>query len=64
MVEKYKTECIKRRRENYTFKQLYDLWIVWLDECNINAQEFYEKYKLEGSFIHWLEERKMKSGVK
>ena len=49
-----------KKRKRYTFKQLYDLWIMWIEECHINTQEFYEKYNLEGSFIHWLEKREQK----
>lgn len=48
------------KKKRYTRKQLFDLWVVWIDECNINAQEFFEKYNLEGSFIHWLEQRELK----
>jgi hypothetical protein len=51
---------MKTKKRRYTSKQLYDLWIQWVDECNINAQEFYRKYNLEGSFINWLEKRELK----
>jgi hypothetical protein len=49
------------KKNRYTLKQLCNLWIIWLTENNINIQEFYEKYNLEGSFIYWLEKKKKTS---
>jgi len=45
------------RKKRYTLRQLFELWVIWVDEQNINCQEFFEKYNLEGSFIVWLEKR-------
>ena len=47
---------IKRRRR-YSLKQLYYLWIEWVNEKDILCQEFFKKYNLDGSFIVWLEKR-------
>ena len=44
-------------KKRYTRKQLYNLWVKWVDETGINCQEFFEKYNLKGSFVHWLEEK-------
>ncbi len=56
-----KTECIpfnlKKRPKKYSLKELYNLWIEWIDKYNISVQKFYEEYGLPGSFIKWLEER-------
>ena len=46
--------------KRYSLKQLRELWIIWVSEKNINCQEFFEKYKLEGSFVVWLENRERK----
>ena len=48
---------IKKSDKRYSLKQLRDLWVQWIDECNINVQEFYEKYNLKGSFMVWLEDK-------
>ena len=48
---------IKKSDKRYSLKQLRDLWVQWVDECNINCQEFFEKYNLKGSFMVWLENK-------
>jgi len=44
----------------FSLKQLRELWVVWVDEKDINCQEFFEIYNLEGSFVKWLEDRERK----
>ncbi len=48
-------------KKRYGLKQLKDLWCIWIDEKNINAQEFFKRYNLDGSFCLWLEKREEKS---
>ena len=50
------------RQKRYTLKQLYNLWVVWVDEYDINCQELFDKYNLDGSFINWLETRARQEG--
>ena len=47
----------KKSAKRYSLKQLYNLWIEWVEKYNISCQKFYEEYGLPGSFITWLEER-------
>ena len=44
-----------KKIKGFTHRRLYNLWIKWLDKHNINAQELFKRYNLEGSFIYWLE---------
>ena len=43
--------------KKYTLEELYDLWIIWIIENNINVQRFYEDNNIDKSFVLWLEER-------
>lgn len=46
---------IKNMSKKYTLKELYDLWIIWGDQKNISFQKMFRIFKLDGSFVHWLE---------
>ncbi len=48
---------IRKRFRIYTQKDLHDLWIIWIDENDINAQELFRRYHLSGSFVNWLEKK-------
>lgn len=49
-----------KHKRKYSLKQLRDLWVNWVDEKNINCQEFFEIYNLDGSFVLWLEKQENK----
>ena len=41
--------------KRYSLKQLYQLWIEWGSEKDIMFQKMFRVFKLDGSFVHWLE---------
>lgn len=44
--------------DNYTLKELFKLWIEYLDYYDITFQELSRTFDLEYSFPKWIEEYK------
>lgn len=47
----------KPLKKKFSIKQLYNLWIEWVQETDINIQDMFRRYNLKGSFVKWLENK-------